>query len=281
MKNRAGAQCIDILEFAPSSIHSAVQLRRTQRLRVAARPAMADQVPPTRMALQTYKTKRTGATKGHQLLKKKADALKARFQGIAKEIYATKATMADACGAAFFSLTAAQYAAGDFKSKALEGAFEASCRIEGRTDNIAGVKIPVFRRVRADVGADHLDTLGLGGGGTKIGECRARFGALLEILVKLASLQTSFVTMDEALKVTNRRVNALENVTIPRIEATLSYITSELDELEREDFTRLKKVKDQNSRRAAAAAAARAADGAEEGGDVLGAFEARDADVVV
>ena len=242
---------------------------------------MADQVPPTRMALQTYKTKRTGATKGHQLLKKKADALKARFQGIAKEIYATKATMADACGAAFFSLTAARYAAGDFKSKALEGAFEASCRIEGRTDNIAGVKIPVFRRVRADVGADHLDTLGLGGGGTKIGECRARFGALLEILVKLASLQTSFVTMDEALKVTNRRVNALENVTIPRIEATLSYITSELDELEREDFTRLKKVKDQNSRRAAAAAAARAADGAEEGGDVLGAFEARDADVVV
>jgi len=99
--------------------------------------------------------------------------------------------------------------------------------------------------------------------------------------VKLASLQTSFVTMDEALKVTNRRVNALENVTIPRIEATLSYITSELDELEREDFTRLKKVKDQNSRRAAAAAAKRAADEAEEGGDVLGAFEARDADVVV
>ena len=85
---------------------------------------MADQVPPTRMALQTYKTKRTGSTKGHQLLKKKADALKARFQGIAKEIYATKATMADACGAAFFSLTAAQYAAGDFKNKVLEGSFE-------------------------------------------------------------------------------------------------------------------------------------------------------------
>eukprot|EP00604_Paraphysomonas_vestita_P004397 CAMPEP_0174825916 /NCGR_PEP_ID=MMETSP1107-20130205/43261_1 /TAXON_ID=36770 /ORGANISM="Paraphysomonas vestita, Strain GFlagA" /LENGTH=101 /DNA_ID=CAMNT_0016058053 /DNA_START=2092 /DNA_END=2397 /DNA_ORIENTATION=- len=48
--------------------------------------------------------------------------------------------------------------------------------------------------------------------------------------------------MDEALKVTNRRVNALENVTIPKIEAVLSYISKELDELEREDFTRLKKV---------------------------------------
>ncbi|KUF99026.1 hypothetical protein AM588_10008370 [Phytophthora nicotianae] len=54
--------------------------------------------------------------------------------------------------------------------------------------------------------------------------------------------QTSFVTLDEALKVTNRRVNALDNVTIPRIEKTISYITRELDELEREDFVRIKKV---------------------------------------
>lgn len=60
--------------------------------------------------------------------------------------------------------------------------------------------------------------------------------------IRLASLQTSFVTLDEALKVTNRRVNALENVTIPKIEGTLAYIGRELDELEREDFTRLKLV---------------------------------------
>jgi len=63
-------------------------------------------------------------------------------------------------------------------------------------------------------------------------------------LVELASLQTSFVTLDDVIKITNRRVNAIEHVIIPRIEKTLAYIISELDELEREEFYRLKKIQD-------------------------------------
>ncbi|OUC42838.1 V-type sodium ATPase, D subunit domain protein [Trichinella nativa] len=68
------------------------------------------------------------------------------------------------------------------------------------------------------------------------------YNKAVELLVELATLQTCFISLDEAIKVTNRRVNAIEFVIIPRIESTLQYILSELDEREREDFYRLKKV---------------------------------------
>lgn len=45
------------------------------------------------------------------------------------------------------------------------------------------------------------DNIGLAGGGQKVGQCREKYKQWVENLVKLASLQTSFVTMDEALKV--------------------------------------------------------------------------------
>jgi len=50
------------------------------------------------------------------------------------------------------------------------------------------------------------------------------------------------------LKVTNRRVNALEFVIMPQLNNTIKYIISELDEMEREDQYRIKKVKDIRTR---------------------------------
>ena len=86
--------------------------------------------------------------------------------------------------------------------------------------------------------------LGLTGGGQAIAKCKDRFSKFLKTLIDIASLQTQFITLDEVIKVTNRRVNALEYVVIPRIQFTIQYIEKELDEESREDFFRLKRVTD-------------------------------------
>ena len=61
-------------------------------------------------------------------------------------------------------------------------------------------------------------------------------------IVEIATLQTSYLAIDECLKITNRRVNALEYIVIPKITFTINYIKTELDEREKEDKYKIKKV---------------------------------------
>ena len=136
-------------------------------------------------------------------------------------------------------------------------------------DNVAGVRLPVFTESH-QVPSEKKGSYGLSGGGQAIANSKVKWKTLLSALIKLASLQvcyryltilqsraidgiiflslysyyqTSFVALDDAIKVTNRRVNALESVVIPSIVDVIKYIESELDELEREDIFRLKKVR--------------------------------------
>lgn len=79
---------------------------------------------------------------------------------------------------------------------------------------------------------------GLGRGGQQILKAREVYAKAIETLVELASLQTAFTILDEVIRATNRRVNAIEHIVIPRLENTIKYIMSELDEMDREEFFR-------------------------------------------
>lgn len=95
--------------------------------------------------------------------------------------------MSNEASEAFFSLSQAQYAAGDFRTKVIESVTTAEIRTLNRIDNVAGVKLPVFTEV--EVSREKSDNIGLSGGGGKIQNCREKFRVLLRALIKLASLQ--------------------------------------------------------------------------------------------
>ncbi|KAI9822826.1 MAG: H(+)-transporting V1 sector ATPase subunit D [Phylliscum demangeonii] len=134
---------------------------------------------------------------------------------------------------AAFSLAEVTYAVGgNIGYQIQESVKNARFRLQTRQENVSGVFLSQFESVVSE-GNNEFGLTGLGKGGQ----------------------QTAFVLLDEVIKVVNRRVNAIEHVIIPRTENTIKYINSELDELDREEFFRLKKVKSNKERAAAAAAA--------------------------
>lgn len=198
------------------------------------------------MALAIMKQRLKGAQKGHSLLKKKADALTMRFRQILKKIIETKMKMGDVMKESVFSLAEAKFTTGDFNHMVLQNVNKAQLKVRSKKDNVAGVQLPIFEHFTD--GVDSYELTGLSRGGQQIDRLKKNYAKAVELLVQLASLQTSFVTLDEVIKITNRRVNAIEHVIIPRIENTLSYITTELDEREREEFFRLKKIQEKKKK---------------------------------
>lgn len=202
---------------------------------------------PSRMALTVMKGRLKGASKGHSLLKKKADALQIRFRSILKKIIETKNMMGDVMKEASFSLAEAKFTVGsDFNHIVLQNVTNAQVKVRCKKDNVAGVTLPIFETFQNS--SDANEFAGLARGGQQLSKIKKNYANAIELLVDLASLQTSFITLDEVIKITNRRVNALEFVLIPRIERTIEYISSELDELEREEFYRLKKVQEKKKK---------------------------------
>mmetsp|Transcript_69462 Transcript_69462/g.62314 ORF Transcript_69462/g.62314 Transcript_69462/m.62314 type:complete len:267 (-) Transcript_69462:271-1071(-) len=210
---------------------------------------------PSRMSLQQFKIRTKGARKGHSLLKRKSDALKAKVHACLKEIYDVKNQMNEIMSTANFSHTQATHAAGDFNQKIITKVESAGIKVACRRENVVGVPILQFDKV--DTGSSQDSVMGIAKGGVQIRQCKTAYSNALDLLIKLASLQTSFQELDEAMRVTNRRVNALDNVVIPKLENTMHYIASELDEREREDLFRLKKVVAKKKKDAAIAEAYR------------------------
>ncbi|VWU49381.1 V-type proton ATPase subunit D, putative [Hepatocystis sp. ex Piliocolobus tephrosceles] len=206
--------------------------------------ALDDSTPvPSRITLQLMKQRKKSAFQGYSLLKKKSDALFIHFREVLKDVVKTKTKVGEEMRNASFSLAKAVWAAGDFKGQIIEGIKRPVVTLSLFTNNVAGVKLPIFQ-VHIDPTVDVLGNLGVASGGQVINNTRENYLQCLNMLVKLASMQVAFFSLDEEIKMTNRRVNALNNIVLPRLDGGINYIIKELDEIEREEFYRLKKIKE-------------------------------------
>lgn len=74
-------------------------------------------------------------------------------------------------------------------------------------------------------------------------QAKMAFERVKELTIRLSMIENSAYRLAASIKKTQKRANALKNITIPTYEALSKHIQNALEEKEREEFTRLKVIK--------------------------------------
>jgi len=198
-------------------------------------------VSPTRMDLLDTRKKLVLAEKGHKLLEEKRDALVEKFFGIIHKRNERVSQLDADFKDAFSSLIQAQMLLGEKKVDELSHITPEIGTIDFETDNIMGVKIPKMNQdnIKPEVEPSYsfIETC------SKLDDAQKDFKQLLIKLIDLADLEGGIKSLAVEIEKTKRRVNVLENNLIPKLQATIKYIEMQLEEREREDFFRRKRIK--------------------------------------
>lgn len=197
-------------------------------------------INPTRMELLSIRKKRILAEKGHKLLGEKRDALIVQFFDVLKKREELKKDVVDSFKEAGSSLEESMAVMGYDAVEALSKGIEEVESPRITTLNIMGVKVPVI---------DHTTRKREGhpwSRGTtpqSLDDAASGYQRSLDRLLRLAETEGSMERLAIEIEKTKRRVNALEHIFIPRLKNTERYITMQLQEREREDFFRRKRIK--------------------------------------
>ncbi len=199
-------------------------------------------IKPTRMELLHLRKRAVLAERGHKLLKEKRDALISEFLNIAGSVRNIRQEAQAHLSKAYEDLLASQAIMGTGSVKEISWNTDQDIQVQMKSRNIMGVTVPLIEMNKAERtfirrGYGLVDT------SSRLDEACGKLEHALSMIVKLAEVEETVRKLALEVEKTKRRVNALEYIVMPRLKATVKYIRMRLDEMERESFTRLKKIK--------------------------------------
>jgi V/A-type H+-transporting ATPase subunit D len=201
------------------------------------------------MALLARKEQIALANQGRKLLEQKQAALMKEFLRSADDAMQEAEVLQAAADRARHALARAEMMAGaeSVRSAALAARRELPLQVEMR--NVMGIEIPYIQQKRAS--RSMLERgYALTGTSTTIDAVALAFEVEVETIIQLAQSELRLTRLAQEIQQTTRRLNALENVLIPRLQAELDYVQMVLDEHERYDQFRLRLVKRGRTREA-------------------------------
>jgi V/A-type H+-transporting ATPase subunit D len=226
---------------------------------------MAEDVKPTRKNLMEIRERIEFSEQGHDTLEQKRDALILEFMDILDQAQDVRTELNDRYDRAQQRIDMARAMEGDVAVRGAAAALKEHPEITSESNNIMGVVVPQIEstRVKKNLGERGYGVLGTS---ARIDEAAEAYEDLLEQIILAAEVETAMRKMLEEIETTKRRVNALEFKLLPDLRTNEEYIEQKLEEQEREEIFRMKKIKakkedeERADREEAEAAAAATAD---------------------
>lgn len=198
-----------------------------------------ENVRPTRIEMLRTRRRIAVAKKGLNLLKLKRTALIQEFFSLSREARELRGDLRKRIARGYASIRLAELLEGPIRLENVAMLLPRLHPVRVATKNVMGVRTP-----RVDAGAYSPQSVpALLDLPASIDESVRHFQGIYRVVLHIAEKENAMRRLLQEIEKTKRRANAIENVLIPRLEATVRFIKFRFDEMERDSFSMLKTVK--------------------------------------
>jgi len=200
-------------------------------------PSMSPQVFPTKNNLINTQKSLALAKLGYDLMDRKRNILVREMMLMIDRAAIIQANISTTYAEAYAALQRAHITLGVCRESAMTIPVDDGLEMDFRS--VMGVELPTVTLAERPVEIYY----GLDLTNSQLDETYLKFDEVKRLTVELAEVESCVYRLADAIKKTQKRTNALDNVIIPRFKSTVKFITGALEEKDREDFSRLKVIK--------------------------------------
>ncbi len=200
-------------------------------------------ITPTRMQLLELNQRLELATKGYELLSEKLEALTGELLASVNQYKDRRQKALENTNNSNSEYRKLELQLGVKNLQDIVENYSRRFLLDRKKRSLMGISVPLFSLRPSDLEKNEKIDYSLRKTSVKFDSSVLIFQNALEAIIDLAEVQTTLSRLSKEIIETKRRVNALNYIIIPRIEATVKWIKLTLAERERESFVRLKKVK--------------------------------------
>jgi len=194
-------------------------------------------VSPTKGNLIATKKSLTLAKLGYELMDRKRNVLIREMMMLVDKVKTLRDEITDVYAQAYLALQQANISLGVVTEIANAITVENGVHIVFRS--VMGVEIPNVTLDDSPITFQY----GFEESNSKLDEATIKFIQVKKMTILLSEIDSSIYRLARAIQKTQKRANALRNIVLPQLQGDVKYISEALEEKEREEFTRLKVIK--------------------------------------